>query len=334
MKNLKKLFVLTIMIAIITGCGKIPTLKNGEEAVATTDKGSISTEELYQKLKVKNGAAVINDMIDTIILNSMYKDETDEEKKYIEEQIKSIKEAAEQYNTTYSYMIKYYGFENEKELKEYFSLTYKRKEAVNKYIADSLSDKEINKYYKDEIYGDIKVKHILISPDTNDEMTTEQKNEADAKAKKEAQSIITQLNNGADFDKLAKEKSNDTATASKGGDLGWISTDEDFVQEFLDAAFKLEKGKYTSSPVKTTHGYHIIYKTDEKTKPKFDKVKQTIIDKLVEEKLNKDSTLYYDTLEKIRKDNNMKIVDTDLSKLYKEYNKSLKENAKNTESQK
>jgi foldase protein PrsA len=333
MEKFKKLFVLTIMIAIITGCGKIPTLKNGEEAVATTDKGSISTEELYQKLKVKNGASVINDMIDTVILNSMYKDETDEEKKYIEEQISSIKEAAEQYNTTYSYMIKYYGFSDEDELKDYFSLTYKRKEAVEKYIADSLSDKEIKKYYEDEIYGDIRVKHILISPDTNDEMTTEQKSEAEANAKKEAQSIITQLNNGADFDELAKEKSDDTATASKGGDLGWISTDEDFVQEFLDAAFKLEKGKYTASPVKTTHGYHIIYKTDEKSKPKFDKVKQTIIDKLVEEKLNDDSTLYYDTLEKIREDNNMKIIDTDLSKLYKEYNKSLKENAKSTESQ-
>ena len=148
-------------------------------------------------------------------------------------------------------------------------------------------------------------------------------------AKKQAQSIITKLNNGGDFDKLAKEYSKDTATASKGGDLGWISTDEDFVQEFLDAAFKLEKGKYSSSPVKTTHGYHIIYKTDEKEKPKYDSVKQDIIDKLVEEKLKDDSTLYYDTLEEIRKDYDMDIVDSDLSKLYKEYMKNLIANSKN-----
>lgn len=329
MKNLKKLFVLAILVTVVTGCGKIPTLKNGEEAVVNTNKGGISAEDLYQKLKTKNGTAIMVDMIDTIILNDMYKEETDAEKKYIEEQVAKLKSAAEQYKSTYSAMIKYYGFENEKELKEYFSLTYKRNQAVNKYVGKSIKEKELKKYYEKEVYGDIKVKHILISPETNDEMTTEEKNKADENAKKEAQSIITKLNNGGNFDKLAKEYSDDTATASKGGDLGWISTDEDFVQEFLDAAFKLEKGKYSSSPVKTTHGYHIIYKTDEKEKPKYDDVQQDIIDKLVEKKLKDDSTLYYDTLEEIRKDYDMDIVDSDLSKLYKEYMKNLIANSKN-----
>jgi foldase protein PrsA len=327
MKNLKKLFVLAILVTVVTGCGKIPTLKDGEEAVVNTSKGGVSAEDLYQKLKTKNGTAVMIDMIDSIILNDMYEEETDAEKKYIEEQISNLKSAAEQYNSTYSAMIKYYGFEDEKELKEYFSLTYKRNQAVNKYVGKSIKEKELKKYYEKEVYGDIKVKHILISPDTNDEMTTEEKNEAEAAAKKEAQSIITKLNNGGDFDKLAKEYSDDTSTASKGGDLGWISTDEDFVQEFLDAAFKLEKGKYSSSPVKTTHGYHIIYKTDEKDKPEYDDVKQDIIDKLVEEKLDEDSSLYYDTLEEIRKDYDMDIVDSELAKLYKEYMKNLIANA-------
>lgn len=330
MKNLKKLFVLAILVTFITGCGKIPTLQNGEEAVVNTSKGGVSAEDLYQKLKTKSGTAVLIDMIDTIILNDMYSEETDEEKEYIEEQVESLKSTAEQYNTTYSAMISYYGFEDEKELKEYFSLTYKRNQAVNKYVGDSLKEKEIKKYYENNIYGDIKVKHILISPDTNDEMTTEEKEEAEASAKKQAQTIITKLNNGEDFDTLAKEYSDDTATASKGGDLGWISTDEDFVQEFLDAAFKLEKGKYSASPVKTTYGYHIIYKVDEKDKPKYEKVKQDIIDKLVEEKLSEDSTLYYDTLEEIRKDYDMDIVDSDLSKLYKEYMKNLIANAKDS----
>lgn len=328
MKNLKKIFILIILVTIVTGCGKIPTLKNGEEAVVNTNKGGISAEDLYQKLKTKNGTAVMIDMIDTIILNNMYKEETDAEKKYIEEQVDNLKNSAKQYNSTYSAMIKYYGFENEKELKEYFSLTYKRNQAVNKYVGKSIKEKELKKYYEKEVHGDIKVKHILISPETNDEMTTEEKDKALENAKKDAQSIITKLNNGEDFDKLAKDYSDDTATASKGGDLGWISTDEDFVQEFLDAAFKLEKGKYSSSPVKTTYGYHIIYKTDEKEKPKYDTVKQKIIDKLVEEKLEEDKTLYYDTLEEIRKDYDMEIIDSDLSKLYKEYMKNLIANTK------
>ena len=328
MKNLKKIFILTILVTIVTGCGKIPTLKNGEEAVVNSNKGGISAEDLYQKLKTKNGTAVMIDMIDTIILNDMYKEETDAEKKYIEEQVDNLKNSAKQYNSTYSAMIKYYGFENEKELKEYFSLTYKRNQAVNKYVGKSIKEKELKKYYEKEVHGDIKVKHILISPETNDEMTTEEKDKALENAKKDAQSIITKLNNGEDFEKLAKDYSDDTATASKGGDLGWISTDEDFVQEFLDAAFKLEKGKYSSSPVKTTYGYHIIYKTDEKEKPKYDTVKQEIIDKLVEEKLEEDKTLYYDTLEEIRKDYDMEIIDSDLSKLYKEYMKNLIANTK------
>ena len=51
MKNLQKLFILAIMVTLVTGCGKIPTLKDGEQAVATTNKGSVSAEELYQKLK-------------------------------------------------------------------------------------------------------------------------------------------------------------------------------------------------------------------------------------------------------------------------------------------
>ena len=81
MKNLKKIFILIILVTIVTGCGKIPTLKNGEEAVVNTNKGGISAEDLYQKLKTKNGTAVMIDMIDTIILNDMYKEETDAEKK-------------------------------------------------------------------------------------------------------------------------------------------------------------------------------------------------------------------------------------------------------------
>ena len=88
------------------------------------------------------------------------------------------------------------------------------------------------------------------------------------------------------------------------------------VEEFEEAAYKLKKGKYTTEPVKTTYGYHIIYKVDEKKKESLKNMKSEIIDTLVSDKLSNDSTLYYSTLEKIRKDNGLDIIDSDLSKGY------------------
>ncbi len=72
----------------------------------------------------------------------------------------------------------------------------------------------------------------------------------------EAKSIIAQLDKGAKFEDLAK-KSKDPGSAQSGGDLDW-NTPGTFVKEFSDAMVKLEKGKYTETPVKTQFGYHVI----------------------------------------------------------------------------
>ena len=99
------------------------------------------------------------------------------------------------------------------------------------------------------------------------------------------------------------------------------------VEEFNDAAFKLKKGKYTSSPVKTKYGYHIIYKIDEKDKPKIEKVKDDIKENLVKEKLKNNKTLYYETLENIREDAGLKFEDKELRKAYNNYMNNLKKQA-------
>jgi len=77
---------------------------------------------------------------------------------------------------------------------------------------------------------------------------------------------------GADFAKLAKEKSKDPG-AAEGGDLGYFSK-EQMVPEFSDTAFRLEKGQI-SDPVKTQFGWHVIKVEDKRSKqpPKFDEVK-------------------------------------------------------------
>lgn len=73
-----------------------------------------------------------------------------------------------------------------------------------------------------------------------------------------AQVIIDKLKQGEDFAKLAQESSTDTGSAAKGGDLGWFGKGA-MVPEFEAAAFALEKtGDFTTTPVKSQFGYHII----------------------------------------------------------------------------
>jgi parvulin-like peptidyl-prolyl isomerase len=73
-----------------------------------------------------------------------------------------------------------------------------------------------------------------------------------------ALNIVEQLKGGADFGELAKKYSKDTASATNGGDLGWFAKGR-MVAEFEDAAFALKNpGDYTTTPAKSSFGYHII----------------------------------------------------------------------------
>lgn len=325
MKNIKKIFVLSLLMVLVVGCGSVPTLKNGEKKVASLTKGGISADSLYNRMKTKYGAQEFIDLLDTEILNQKYK-ETDAEKENIKSQVDELKKSAKENNIEFTNLLSYYGFEDEASLKNYLRLSYRRDVAVKDAVKKDIKDSEVKKYYEDEITGDIKVKHILISPDTTDDMTSEDKTKAEEKAKKKAEDLIKKLDKGEKFAELAKKNSDDTATAKKGGDLGWI-TKGDMVEEFDAAAFKLKKGKYTTSPVKTTYGYHIILKEDEKSKPKLKEVKSTILNDLAKQKIEEDPTLTYTTLDNIRKDAGLKFEDSELKKLYNKYLQNQKNQA-------
>ncbi len=88
-----------------------------------------------------------------------------------------------------------------------------------------------------------------------------------------AKDLITQLDKGASFEKLAKDNSKDGSSA-EGGDLGWFNPNQ-MVKPFSDAVQQLEIGKYTATPVKSEFGWHVI-KLEEKratTPPPYDAVK-------------------------------------------------------------
>jgi peptidyl-prolyl cis-trans isomerase C len=103
------------------------------------------------------------------------------------------------------------------------------------------------------------------------------------KTQAEAQSIIDQLNKGADFATLATKDSIDPG-AKNGGELGWFSQDE-MVPAFANAAFALQPGQYTKTPVQTQFGWHVILSEGKRTAPpqSFDAVKDQIRQKLADD---------------------------------------------------
>lgn len=75
-------------------------------------------------------------------------------------------------------------------------------------------------------------------------------------SEEEAKALVAELDKGAKFEELAA-KSKDPGSAARGGDLDW-NTPDTFVPEFSNAMVGLEKGKYTTSPVRTQFGWHVI----------------------------------------------------------------------------
>ena len=135
-----------------------------------------------------------------------------------------------------------------------------RNEYVRQDVDSRITDAEVKARY-DEMVKQVKpevqirARHILV------------KTEAEAKA------IIAELDKGADFATLAKEKSTGP-TGPRGGDLGFFGPGR-MVPEFDKAAFALKVGEYSKEPVKTQFGWHVIKVEDQRKvdPPTFDQVK-------------------------------------------------------------
>lgn len=77
----------------------------------------------------------------------------------------------------------------------------------------------------------------------------------------QAKGLIDELKKGGKFEDLATKNSKDPGSAQRGGDLDW-NVPGTYDKQFADALVKLEKGKYTDTPVRTRFGYHIIMLED------------------------------------------------------------------------
>lgn len=138
----------------------------------------------------------------------------------------------------------------------------------------ALTDDAMHKVYDEAVKQmgqeqEVHARHILIRAAAGDD-------KASKDAEDKIKAVIVRLKSGEDFEKVAKEVTEDPSGKANGGDLGYFSK-EQMVPEFSDTAFKLDKGQI-SEPVKTQFGWHVIKVEDKRLKPmpKFEEVKPQI----------------------------------------------------------
>jgi peptidyl-prolyl cis-trans isomerase C len=102
------------------------------------------------------------------------------------------------------------------------------------------------------------------------------------KSKEEADAVIKELQNGTDFATLAQQRSTGPS-ASNGGDLGFFRRDQ-MVPAFADAAFALQPGQFTTEPVQTQFGWHVIKVFERRTvEPTFEESEPQLRQELARE---------------------------------------------------
>jgi len=173
---------------------------------------------------------------------------------------------------------------------------------IEKNVIEQITDDEVKARYDEEVKKltmpeEVHARHILVESED------------------EAKAIIKQLDDGGNFEEIAKEKSKDGAAAN-GGDLGYFTKGR-MVPEFETAAFAMESGSYSKEPIKTQFGWHVI-KVDDKRQqpaPTLEQVSDEVRSVIVREK-------YVATLKDIRGKADVNIPDAELKasvdKLYQQ----------------
>ncbi|WEY46110.1 peptidylprolyl isomerase [Bacillus sp. B28] len=275
-----------IAIAAITATSilALSACSSGDkEVIAKTDAGDVTKGELYTNMKKQTGASVLTQLVQEKVLDKKYK-VSDKE---IDNKMKEYKT---QLGDQYTALEDQYGKDYLKEQVKYELLTQKAAKDNIK-----VTDDEIKEYWEN-LKGQIRASHILVAD------------------KKTAEEVEKKLKKGEKFDALAKEYSTDTGSAKNGGELGWISKDnEQLDSTFRKAAFKLKTNE-VSDPVKTQFGYHIIKKTEERGK--YEDMKKELKSDVLDQKLN-DNTAVQAAVQKVMKKADIDVKDKDLKDTFK-----------------
>lgn len=326
----KKIFALCAIMLLASGCGKVPKLENGKEAIVTFKDGEkISVDDFYELIKDQYGLNSLISMVDKYICETEFKDYKDTASKNADALINSLKE---QYGGEDKLLeaLQSSGYNTIDSYKDYAYLSYLQSHAIEEYAKTKITDKEIEDYYKNDAIGDMEINHILITSNVKDNATDDEKKAAEEEAKKKANEVIEKLNtakkNGENitdtFTKLAKEYSEDDSNKDKGGALGKInygSLSKNY-DELINAAKKLKDGEYSTSVITTELGYHVILKVKTYEKDTLENLKDGIVETLAEKYItNNQSSVGLNALQHYRKEYKMDIQDEEMKKQYSNY---------------
>ncbi len=301
--------LITSLVTVLIWPERIAKLEDGTEPVAEIEGMVVTADDLYEDMKVIYSISALLDKIDNKILTEKYP-ENDEMIDEVQSEAENYYSVNDQYyGYTKEEFLANYGFASEASFLEYLKLQYRRDKYSKDYAKSLVTDNEINDYYEKEVFGDINTKHMLVKVDSS--ATTEEKTEAENLAKE----IISKLDEGKSFDEV-KEEYADRITYEE---LGYKAYNASLESAYMDEMKALSNGSYSKTPVKTSYGYHVVYRIDQKEKPALEDVKKEILDTLGDKKLTDDKNLYGNSLDKMRKDAGLKFSDTSLEKKYEVY---------------
>ncbi|APH06052.1 peptidylprolyl isomerase [Bacillus weihaiensis] len=251
------------------------------EVVVETKAGNITKDEFYEAMKDRFGGDVLTELVHEKVLSEKY-EITDKE---IDEEFENLKA---QYGAQFESVVELQG---EDVVKQMVKVDLLRKKAAEAEV--EVTDEEIKEYHA-TLEGQVKASHILVA----DEET--------------AKEVKKKLDDGGNFEELAKEYSTDPGSAQNGGELGWFGEGA-MVKEFQDAAFKLKEGE-VSEPVKSEFGYHIIKVTD--TYKPYEEMKEALKEDIRKQKVQQPDTIQK-ALTNAIDESNVEVKDEDLKDTFK-----------------
>ncbi len=287
MKNIAFRLVVLILLAmlVLSGCESasqdIVAKVNGEDITKEDfEKTSLKVGKEYEMIfgedvwnSEVDGGQIFKDVFKEEILNVMISQELVSQQAKKEGIVVTEQEISNEVKSFMEYISKmpnYLEFLQENNIDDEFLKSHFKQNLIfekyrNKIMSETeIEESKLKKYYEAHIdeykKEEIKASHILIS--TLNAMKEPLSEEETAKKESEAKALLKRLKSGENFEKLAKEYSEDEASAVHGGDLGYFAKGV-MVPEFEEAAFKLKKGEI-SDIVKSSFGYHIIKLYDKK----------------------------------------------------------------------
>ncbi|WP_412988294.1 peptidylprolyl isomerase PrsA [Pediococcus siamensis] len=265
----------------------------GNKTVATTKGGKITESAYYSSLKsTSSGKQVLQQMILNKVLEKDYGSKVS--KKTVTKQYNAYKS---QYGSQFKSVLEQNGM-TASSFRQEIRSNLLLKEAVKD--KDKITNADLKKQWK-TYQPKVTVAQILVSK------------------KSTAETVIKKLKKGESFTKLAKQYSTDSSTKNKGGKLSpFDDTNTTLDSSFTKAAFALDEGKYTTTPVKTQYGYQVIKMLNKPAKGKMSDHTKALKERIWTADMSSRSKLK-SVVSKVLKDGNISIKDNDLKDVLSDY---------------